>query len=430
MVGGHDDEGVAQVDLLEGGGDGLVKVVGLADLAAGVGVVVLLVDGSAFDLQEEALLGLRVGLEQVERLVGEVGEGRALIAEPLGVGGAHGRVLVLGGVLLGGHRRVELGRQVAVAEQGEHRLAILVGQVLEAVDVTALDGLETAVSGLLPQGVAVLVELVEVLGAAADGHVGARVEQLLGDGADATVGLELVGEAPADAGELGVFDIDLAVAVLVGAVPLALRAVAGALGGVGFLDRRSGILDLGGGRVAGGEAVGLGELNEAELRVALDVHGHGVVVGLGAGRPAGAGGGGVGDRGDHAGGLGTGELALGILGHQRIVGAAAQRERGVLADAAFGGLAGRGLECARLADLVEALERAVDAVQVVACDSDLGISHAVADEQDDVLRLRVADRGDALGPAVHRQGVHALAVQIVGAARGERRSGQRAQGRS
>ena len=72
VVGGHDDEGVAQVDLLEGGGDGLVKVVGLADLAAGVGVVVLLVDGSAFDLQEEALLGLRVGLQQAERLVGQL----------------------------------------------------------------------------------------------------------------------------------------------------------------------------------------------------------------------------------------------------------------------------------------------------------------------------------------------------------------------
>lgn len=54
VVGGGDDEGVrVSCGILPGGFDSLVEGNGLTDLAAGVGIVVLLVDGGSFDLKEE-----------------------------------------------------------------------------------------------------------------------------------------------------------------------------------------------------------------------------------------------------------------------------------------------------------------------------------------------------------------------------------------
>ena len=54
---------------------------------------------------------------------------------------------------------------------------------------------------------------------------------------------------------------------------------------MGFQHGRGGVLDLGGGDVIGGVAGGLGQFDQVELRIALNVHIHGVVVGLGAGNP-------------------------------------------------------------------------------------------------------------------------------------------------
>ena len=396
VIGGHDDQRFVQVHLVERGGDGLVQVVGLADLAASVGVVVLLVDRGALDLQEEAVaLAVRVGLEQVDGLARHVGQGGGvavgvLVAEPVGVGGALDRVLVLGRVLLGGHARRELGLQVAVRHQGEDRLAGVLQRV-ERVDVL-LDGLVAHGLRLIPNGhalvLAALHGLVQILGAAADRHVGAGVEHLLGDRADAAVLLELG-------------DLALVGGVVAGAVGLALRSIAGAQRGMRHLGCRGGVLDFGGGHVAGGLAGGLGQLGQVHLRGAVDIHVQRVVVGLGTGGPCGTGGRGVGDR-----------------GHRRIVlilNARAERERGVLAGA-NGGVAVSG----RLSDTVEAIERAVRAMQVVAGDGDFGIAHAIADEQDDVLGLGVADGDvlDALRAAVHGQVGGLLAVGRVGHAAG------------
>ena len=403
VVGGHDDQRFVQVHLVERGGDGLVQVVGLADLAASVGVVVLLVDRGALDLQEEAVaLAVRVGLEQVDGLARHVGQGGGvavgvLVAEPVGVGGALDRVLVLGRVLLGGHARRELGLQVAVGHQGQHRLAVIL-QGVERVDVL-LHGFIAHRLGLIPHGhagvLAALHGLVQILGAAADRHVGAGVEHLLGDRADAAVLLELG-------------DLALVGGVVAGAVGLALRSIAGAQRGMRHLGCRGGVLDFGGGHIAGGLAGGLGQLGQVHLRGAVDIHVQRVVVGLGTGGPCGAGGRGVGHRGD-------GRLAL-------VLDAVAERERGVLAGA-NGGVAVSG----RLSDTVEAIERAVRAMQVVAGDGDFGIAHAIADEQDDVLGLGVADGDvlDALRGTMRRQVGGGLAVGRVGHAAdaGERGGG-------
>lgn len=62
-----------------------------------------------------------------------------------------------------------------------------------------LDGLVAHFLDLLPHGLAsafaALHGLAEVLGTTADGHVSAGIEQLLGNGTDAAVFLELAGEA-------------------------------------------------------------------------------------------------------------------------------------------------------------------------------------------------------------------------------------------
>lgn len=96
-----------------------------------------------------------------------------------------------------------------------------------------LDGLVAHFLGLLPHGLAsafaALHGLAEVLGTTADGHVSAGIEQLLGNGTDAAVFLELAGEAALER-------------VVGAAVGLALRAVAATLGGVRFEHGRGGVL--------------------------------------------------------------------------------------------------------------------------------------------------------------------------------------------
>ena len=172
-----------------------------------------------------------------------------------------------------------------------------------------------------------------------------------------------------------------------------------------FEHGRRGVLNFRGGHVAGGEAFGLGQFDQVELRVAVDVHIDGVVVGLGAGGPARTGCRGVGHRGDGAGGLAAGEAAVGVLRHQAVAAVGAQRERGVLAGAGLHGVQ------VRLADLVKTVERSVDAMQIVAGDRDLGVAHAVSDEKNDVLRRGVAIHArDALRTAVLGQFGDALAI--------------------
>src|SRR6185295_10658583 len=105
--------------------------------------------------------------------------------------------------------------------------------------------------------------LAERLGAAAQRHVRPGGQQLLGDRALAAL-LERVGGAV-----LGGF----------------LGAVAVPLADVGEERGGRGVLDLGGGDVAGGEALRVGQLEDGLLRVALDVDAERPVVRLGAGGP-------------------------------------------------------------------------------------------------------------------------------------------------
>ena len=413
VVGGDDHQRVREIHVLHGVGNGLVEVVGLADLAAGIACVVLLIDRGALDLQEEAvLLAVRVVIQQIERLLGHVLERGALIAEPVGVRGAHGRVGVLGRILGGGLGRVELGRHVTVAHQGEHWLAVLVLQGVHRGRIV-LDGLEAHFLGLFPHGLALVFTtlhgLTEVLGTTADGYVGAGVEQLLGDGADAAVFLKLVDEA-------------LLGGIVGRAVGLALWAVAGTFGRMRFQHGRGGILDFGGGHIAGGFAGRLGQLEEVQLRIAVNINVNGVVVGLGAGGPCGTGCGGIGYGGKLA-RIGVGDqLAVAILADGAVLAAVADGEGRVLTGAGL-----HVAERAGLADRVETVEVAVGALQVVAGDGDFRIAHAVAEEQDDVLRVLVADGGDALRAAMLGEFRDRLAIGAVGGISCERRCGERAE---
>ena len=416
VVGGDDHEGVAQINVLHGVGDGLIEIVGFTDLAASVACVILLVDRSAFNLQEVAVrVAGRVGFEQIERLLGHVSERGAPVAEPVGVRGAYGRVGVFGRVLGGGLGWVELGRHVAVAHQGEHRLAFLVFERVHGSRIV-LDGLVAHSLGLLPHGLAsvfaALNGLAEVLGTAADGHVGAGIEQLLGNRTDAAVLLELIHEATFRS-------------IIRGTVGLALRTVAATLGGVRFEHGRGGVLDFGGGHIAGGLACRLGEFEQIELRIAINVYIDRVVVSLSAGCPCGAGCGGIGHCGKLARVRVGVEAALVILADRTVAAVAAQREGGVLTGAGIGVA-----ELCRLADCVKAFKVTVCTLQVIAGDGNFGIAHAVANEQDDVLGVAIADGRNALCAAVLSQFRNGLAVQIVsGSFVGECRCGECAERR-
>ena len=399
MVGGNDHEGVAQINVLHGVGDGLIEIVGFTNLAASVASVILLVDGSAFNLQEVAVrVAVRVGFEQIERLLGHVSERGALVAEPLVVHGAHGRVGILGRILSGGLGRIELGGHVAIAHQGEHRLAFLVFERVHGSRIV-LDGLVAHGLSLLPHGLAsvfaALHSLAEVLGTAADGHISAGIEQLLGNGTDAAVLLELIHEATFRS-------------IIRGTVGLALRTVAATLGGVRFEHGRGGVLDFGGGHIAGGLACRLGEFEQIELRIAINVYIDRVVVSLSAGCPCGAGCGGIGHCGELARVRVGVEAALVILADRTVAAVAAQREGGVLTGAGIGVA-----ELCRLADCVKAFKVTVCTLQVIAGDGNFGIAHAVANEQDDVLGVAIADGRNALCAAMLSQFRNGLAVQIV-----------------
>ena len=223
VVGGDDHERVGKINVLQHVGDGLIEIIGLTDLSTGIAGMILLVDRSALDLQEETVgLAGRIGIEQFECLLGHVLERGALVAEPLIVHSAHGRIGVLGRILGGRLRRVELGRHIAIAHQREYRLAFLVFKRVHGRRIV-FDGLVAHLLGLFPHGLtrifAALYGLAEVLGTAADSHVGAGVEQLLGDGADAAVLLKLVHEATLRS-------------IIRGTIGLALRTVAATLGGM------------------------------------------------------------------------------------------------------------------------------------------------------------------------------------------------------
>ena len=180
-----------------------------------------------------------------------------------------------------------------------------------------------------------------------------------------------------------------------------------------FEHGRRGILDFGGGHVAGGLACGFGQFEEIELRIAIHVDVHGVVVRLGAGGPRRTGRGGIGDRGDLAWVRIDCETAVVVLADGAVLAAVAQRERGVLAGACLG-IAER----TRLAYRVETLEVTVGALEVVACDGDFGVAHAIAKEEDDVLGLLIADRGDALRAAMLGEFGYGFAVGTVGTVHG------------
>ena len=189
-----------------------------------------------------------------------------------------------------------------------------------------------------------------------------------------------------------------------------------------FQHGRGSILDFGGGHIAGGFAGRLGQLEEVQLRIAVNINVNGVVVGLGAGGPCGTGCGGIGYGGKLA-RIGVGDqLAVAILADSAVLAAVADREGGVLASTSL-----HVTKRARLADRVKSVEVAVGALQIVTGDGDFRIAHAVADEQDDVLRVLVADGGDALRAAMLGEFRDRLAVGAVGGVSCERRCGERAE---
>ena len=70
----------------------------------------------------------------------------------------------------------------------------------------------------------------------------------------------------------------------------------------------------------------------------------------------------------------------------------------------------------------------VDTLEIITGHGDFGVSHAVADEQDDILGGLVADCGDTLRTAVLGQLRHGFAVRTVGGCVvGERRHCERSE---
>ncbi len=335
MVGGDDHQGLA-IGLSEGQGllHGFVEVDGLADLAARIRGVVLLVDGRALDLQEEAV---RIVLQQLDGLAGHLRQGRD-------VGGAlrvrlaaHRRLVQV--AVVGGGRTEPAHWHVARREQADQRL-LLVGAAHGFQLVEVLDDPVAAGFGLGAEGLAGIAASLggfrEGRGAAAENHVRAGLQPLLGDRAGAAV---LQG---------------IARALLAGG----LGTVALASGDVGEQGGGGGVLQLGGGDVAGGLAVELGQLQQVAVRLFVDIHADRAVVRLDPGGPGGGGGGGIG----------------------HVV-----RQAAVLVQGVVGVLAGQ-------RQRIDTLEVAARAARVVARHGDLGVAHAVADQQDHVLRLLLRQR--------------------------------------
>ena len=156
---------------------------------------------------------------------------------------------------------------------------------------------------------------------------------------------------------------------------------------MGGLDGGGRVLDLGGRDVARLHALLLRLFQERLVRLALDVHGDCTVVRLRARGPGGARRGGIRD---------VVRLAVLIQGVVRVL--AGHREG------------------------VDALEETAGALGVVAGDGDLGITHAVADKEDDVLRAGLGNRvphelrlvaGEAAGATVGGEVALGFAVRDV-----------------
>ena len=245
----------------------LVEVDHFADLATRVGGVRLLVDRRALDLEEKAF---RMGREQFDRLGGHCGE-PGLARRALGVVGTRHRGPIDIAVIAR-PRAIPAHREVAFGEQPEQR-RLLVRGVHRGQAGGIRDHAEPAGPGLFEQRLALPFAGHRLLGerfrAAAQRKVRAHVQQLLGDRAGAAV-LQGVFRT-------GLRGLD--------------RTVAFPVDDVRDLDRRGRVLDLGGGDVAGGDAGGLGELDQARMRAAVDIDPDRAVGGLGPDRPGGAGGG-------------------------------------------------------------------------------------------------------------------------------------------
>src|SRR4051812_38509922 len=182
VVGGHKHQRVGVAAGERGARrDRRVEVDRLADLAARVGRVVLLVDARALDLQEEALVRVAV-VEQFQGLAGLVGQLRLGLRQRR-VGGAARRRRAA----VDRRRAGPVHRHVAVGEQAEDRLALLRRrQVRGGVDDVVAGRLRLVqhrLAGELPGRDL----LVEVLRAAAEQDVGAGLDELLGDRAGAAV---------------------------------------------------------------------------------------------------------------------------------------------------------------------------------------------------------------------------------------------------
>ena len=343
VVASDDDEGVGVLVLVgERDRDGLVELLEVADGAADVGGVLLLVDHRALGLEEEPV-GVVEELDGLLGHRGQVGLAGAVCRLACGLGAA--------GTGRGRDQRLVHRGHVAAGEEaedgagGEGRHVVEPGGVLdEAVLVGVLSVGEHAGAGVGGLGVARC--------AAAHEDVDLVVDELLGDGTTAAV--DLAGR---------------------GAVGHVGRALAGPGVDVGASGGRGGVGDLGGRDVADELALLLVLLQNG--LVVLTGHvgcgagalGDAPVDGLLAGRPAARGGGGVRHVRDRVVRPGA---DLEAVGRHR----AGERQR------------------------VEGGEAAAGAVLVVAGRGDHRVVHAVADDEDDVARLGGVDLLGELGRAV------------------------------
>ena len=336
MVGGHDHQSVAIAArefqrLLHRG----VEIDGLADLAARVGRMIALVDRCALDLQEEPLARTALGaLQQINGLGRHISQLRHL-GSPLAVGRALGRRLQV--PLPNRGRTAPAHRHVAVGEQAEHRL-VLVGLGDSGQFRCGADNLVSAFLRLYLQRLAGVFTagrgLTERRESAAERHVRTRGQQLLGDRSPTALCQRLV----------RAFLRHL------------LGPVAAPRGDVREQRRRGGVLDLGRGDITGGEPLRLGQLEDALVRGTLDIDTECPVVGLGTRGPTRGAGRRIGDV-----------VGLAVLAQCVRAVLPGQRQR------------------------IQAFEKSTGALLIVAGNGDLGITHAVADEQNDVARLAIRD---------------------------------------
>ena len=332
VIGGDDDEGLAVLlGEFEGLLDSLVKVDGLADLATGVGGMVLLIDGRALHLEEETLVTVLENVDGLLRHRGERGDVRRAL-----------RVIRAGSGLLKVAVLLRLGalptnRHVALGKQAENRLILRsLGDLVQLGGVGRND--VALLLGVIDNRLALALTsangLAERLRPTAQRDICAGLDNLLGDGTLAALLLQIVAT---------LFFILWAVA-LTGL-------------DVGRLDGRSGVLNLRGRDVARLLTRLLRLFQQRLLGGAVDIDGNRAVIRLGARRPGGTGGGRIRD---------VVWLALLIQGIVRVL--AGDRQG------------------------IDALKETARALGVVARHRNLRIAHTIADEEDDVLGTRLADR--------------------------------------